>query len=106
MNQFAFIKLIEQIKELSFSDKIFLFLSFRSLNKNEQESLFESLKFDPSLLKELIHSYLAKKEFILREDDKRLEEYNRREEKIIMSLIRDFIRNRDQEEIKKIKSKI
>lgn len=101
-----FINIIKQIKELSFSDKLFLTLSFRNLEIEERKILLEQIKNSPNFLNEIIKNYLKKKEFLEKGDDAGYYKYLQEEEKKLKMMTEQYLEEEKQKQIKKIISQI
>lgn len=101
-----FIKMIDGVKELNFPDKLFLTLSFRTLEPEYQKIFLEQLKSDPKLLETLIQNYARQKHFLETGDDEGYYQFQKEEEKKLKELAENFWEEERQKQIKNLKNKI
>jgi TRAP-type C4-dicarboxylate transport system substrate-binding protein len=97
-----FIKIINQVKEFEFLDKLFLALSFQALEPEDQEVLLEQIKTDPKLLNKIVRDYSKRKEFLKKGDDVGYCKYQTEEEKKLKEMVEKYLEEEKQKQIKKI----
>lgn len=101
-----FIKIIDQVKALDFPDKLFLALSFRALEPEDQDVLLEQVKTDPELLNKIVQDYSKRKEFLEKGDDVGYYKYQAEEEKRLKMMVEQYLEEEKQKQIKKINASI
>jgi len=101
-----FIKIINGIKKLNFRDKLFLILSFRALEPEEQNVLLGEVKTDYEFLNKIVQDYTKRKEFLEKGDDAGYYKYQTGEEKKLKKMLEQFLDEEKQKQIEKIKASI